>query len=238
MAGMDFGAVDPNAQFAGGELIAKGTLAWGVINFRWGNADQGVAETTSKNPGKDGNVSKYLDSIVTITEGPHAKRKVFHKIGIVGSPVWTAAGGAAIRHILETGNNASPSNPAGYQIPTFFQLDGMRVAVEIGVESGGTKQDGTKFDDKNAVSRFLSGNPASDTHKTFLRLQAGDTQPKTPPAGAGAKAPQAPAWGGGPVAPAAVAPVAPAAPAGPAAATGSVPWGKPAWTGAPVAPAS
>ena len=97
-------------------------------------------------------------------------------IGVRGGETYTQMGGAAIRHILEVGKDAGPDNAVGYQIGSFFEIDQMRVAIEITVEKG---KGG--YEDKNRV-RYLSQNPSSDTFKSYQRLAKGDTEPTTAPA--------------------------------------------------------
>jgi hypothetical protein len=246
MSGMNFQTVDPNKQFAGGELIPHGTLAWGVLKIKPFNFDMGLIATTAKQPGKDGKHGKYLDAEVTITEGPHARRKVFTRVSVAGTQAAVDAGFAAIRHILETGRGASDANPGGYvigaQTPAgsdamFMELDGLKVAVRIAVEDERPKNkdnpNGEKWPAKNSVGAFLSPNPASDTHKDFARLQAGDTAPKTvaPKAAAAASGAYGAPWTQpGNAAPA----TAPANPPPPAA-NSNMPWAKPSWAGSTAA---
>lgn len=212
---MDFSNA-PTQQGGFGELIPAGTLAWAWLVLRPFNLDQGLIETPSKSSD-----NQYLDVELTITDGPFSKRKLWDMIGVAGTEKYVQAGHAAIRHILEVGRGAGPTNPAGYQINDYTAIDQIKVAVKVTIEKG---KDG--HEDKNRV-RYLSPNPASDTCADFKRLLAGDTAPKTNTPAAAA-APAANAWGGpAPAAPAAQPAAAPAAQPAPAApATGTA---KPSW---------
>lgn len=180
---MDFSTA-PTQQFGTGELIPKGTLAWAWLTLRPYNMDQGIAETPSKS-----SEARYLDVEMTIEGGPYDRRKLWDKIGVCGSEKYVQAGHAAIRHILEVGKEAGPQNMAGYVIDNYFAIDGLKVAIEIGIEKGSQQYP----EDKNNV-RYLSPNPESDTHKKFQRLVNGDTAP--PQTAATAPAAAGPSWGG------------------------------------------
>jgi hypothetical protein len=219
---MDYGSYnygEAEATQGGGELIPDGTLAWAIVKLRPHNLDQGMVVVPSKS--SDG---AYLDVELTVLEGPYARRKIWDKIGVKGSEKWVENGRARIRHIIEVGNEMSefPANHPNYRLGTkshttgemvFMELDELRCAIKIGVEKG---KDG--FEDKNSVRQYLSPRPASDTHKTFLKLVAGETKPAGEAAlGAARVFEKKPAWGGGAGA---------AAPSRPAAAAG-----RPSWAG-------
>ncbi|OFX03260.1 MAG: hypothetical protein A3E78_12025 [Alphaproteobacteria bacterium RIFCSPHIGHO2_12_FULL_63_12] len=172
----------PTTQPGSGELLPKGLRHWAILTLRPHNFDMGIAETPSKTTD-----ARYLDVEMTLCNGPFDKRKVWDKIGVGGTEKYVQAGMAAIRHILEVGKKAGPTNMVGYQIESYFALDGLLVAVRVGVEKG---KDG--YEDKNNV-RYLSPNPESDTVKDFEALVRGEFMPapKATPGGA----PAQPAWG-------------------------------------------
>ena len=189
----------PSLRQLGGpmELIPDGTLAFGTIEIRPFNVDQGIIVTTSKNGSGNG----YLDCEITITEGPYAGRKVWTNIGVrSGRPDeqkgrdYIMSGTAALQHIVEVGRNAHPTkNPDAYLLGVnlpdgdegaYWEINGLRCAIRIGVE----QSDGYKA--KNKVVRFLSPNPGSETYKDYERLLKGDT---APPQTAAAPSQQAPA---------------------------------------------
>lgn len=189
------------------DLVPDGTLAFAILRIRQfnpPNAPPGNAEweTPSKTPG-----NKYLDCELTICEGPFAKRKVFNLINTVNSNQTARDIGASeIRSILEVGRNANvSSNRAGYQIQHYGELDGLKVAVEVGVERGGPDGKGGNYPDKNRVRAFLTPNVESSLHKKFGALlqwaQSGYAADKAPAGkGGAAKTPaqqSAPAWAQG-----------------------------------------
>lgn len=190
--GTSYADAEPQQDF--GDLIPDGVLAFGVLNIRPHNADQGMIVTPSKS-----SEARYLDCEVTIMQGPFDKRKLWTRIGVAGSDKYVAMGKSAIKAILETGKNAGPQNPNGYYIPhghdgqpAFEYLDGLVVAVKIKIEPG---KDG--YRDKNDIALFLS--PVDPvTQKTFERLRAGDIFTKGQ--GSPAAKPQAPAnpWASAP----------------------------------------
>ena len=114
-----------------------------------------------------------------------------------------------------------PANHPNYRLGTksqtsgemvFMELDELRCAIKVGVEKG---KDG--YEDKNSVRQYLSPRPASDTHKTFLKLVAGQTQGE-PQQQKAAPTASKPAWAGGVAGGGATAP--------------STPAGRPSWAGA------
>jgi len=188
----DFSNAAPQQDFG---TIPDGTLAFGILNIRPSNGNMVTQSKATEG-------SAYLDIEVTVSEGPFARRKIWEKIGVAGSEKWINMGRSAIRSILEVGRGASQSNMAGYQIADYAALNGLTVAMEIGIE----KEAG--YDDKNRIKAFLTPNPESSTSKKFAKLlemkQAGYSGQSAAPAKAPAAS--APAWG----APAAGATQAPA----------------------------
>jgi hypothetical protein len=117
----------------------------------------------------------YLDCELTIDQGqPHAGRKIFDMIGdpqnAANSEKYREMGTIAITRILEAGRGAGPHNMAGYQIPNYEALSGLRVGIKTGIEKG---TDGHA--DKNRVKEWLTPNPASQSgNKGWVKLMAGD----------------------------------------------------------------
>lgn len=156
---MDFsGSAGVGSDF---DILPKGLLAWAILNVR------GVK--------KSGSGGSYVDCELTIAEGqPYAGRKLWEMIGQpfdqANSEKYRQMGQIAVTRILEAGRKAGPLNPAGYQITDFSQLDGLKVAIKVGVEEG---RDG--HDDKNRVAEWLTPNPASQSgYKGFEKLIAGN----------------------------------------------------------------
>lgn len=185
---MDFsGSAGTGSDF---DLLPKGALFWAILGVR------GV-----KASGAGG---QYIDCELTIAEGqPFAGRKLWESIGHPyfqgNSEKYRQMGLVAVTRILETGRNAGPHNPDGYKLDDFSQLDGLKVAIKVGVEEGSGGHD-----DKNRVAEWLTPNPASQSgHKGFAKLIAGDHnlgngQPAaTSQTGGFGGAPAAPATTGG-----------------------------------------
>lgn len=207
-------------QSTGNDLIPNGQLAWAILTVRAIKASQSGGQ--------------YLDIELTLEEGqPFGRRKIWDMIGdpmfAGNSEAYRQMGQVAIARILECGRGAGPNNPGGYVIQSYDQLNGLRVAIKIGVKKGTGG-----YDDKNNVAEYLTPNPASQSgHKGFVKLQAGEhhisggkPQPAVSgfqPASAGftqaqpqPAAPAAPSWGSQPAGPAAGFGGAPAAPTNPA----------------------
>ncbi len=149
------------------DLLPKGQLAWAILNIR------GVKPS--------GSGGQYIDCELTIDQGqPYAGRKLWDMIGdpnhAGNSEKYRQMGTIAITRILEAGRGASPTNPQGYQIASYADLDGLRVPIKIGIEEG---EGG--HNDKNRVAEWLTPNPASQSgHKWFVKLQAGEYAPPAP----------------------------------------------------------
>lgn len=153
----------PTEQFGDTGLIPNGTLAKAILHIRAGQHSIEV-------PSKSNPENFFLDCELTILEGPYARRKVWHRIGVRGSESWVNQGRAAIRAALEFGRGASEQNPAGYQINSFADLDGLTVGIKVKIAKGTGG-----YSDKNEVAQFLSPNPASSTYKDFQALVSGAT---------------------------------------------------------------
>lgn len=149
-------------QSTSADVLPKGLIVWAWLSVR------GVKVNSSTG-------TKYVDVELTIDDNqPFARRKLWDKIADpyhqANSENWRQQGLVAITRILEAGRGAGPNNAAGYQISDFQQLDGLKVAIKVGVEPG---SDG--FDDKNRVADWLTPNPASQSgHKGYQKLMAGD----------------------------------------------------------------
>ena len=192
-------------QSTGNDLIPNGQLAWAILTVRAIKASQSGGQ--------------YLDIELTLEEGqPFGRRKIWDMIGDPmfsgNSEAYRQMGQVAIARILECGRGAGPNNPGGYVIQSYDQLNGLRVAIKIGVKKGTGG-----YDDKNNVAEYLTPNPASQSgHKGFQKLQAGEhniaaAKPQPVPSGfqpAGAgftqaqpqpAAPAVPSWGSHPAAP-------------------------------------
>lgn len=176
-AGVSAGEAEPPV--APSQPIPESTLAWATVVIRPHDIDHGLVMVPSQST--EGN--KYLDVELTILEGPYTGRKVCDIIGLEGAEEFVQMGLAKVRHILEVGREIdgfAPTDPK-YRLGqvsgtngemVLMELNELRCAVKIGVEPGKGQ-----YADKNKIRAYLSPNPASDTHKTWLKLLAGDTAP-------------------------------------------------------------
>lgn len=154
------------------DVIPKKTLAFAILNIKpCPVSGQPVTGSTSSQ-------SEYLNCDLTIIGSQYDKRKIFTMIGRKDSDgsmgKWAQMGDAQIKAILESGRNASQANLPGYNIAGYGDLNGLQVAIEIGVESDKTGQ----YEDKNTVAAFLSPSAESSTHKKFQQLQAQSQAPQ------------------------------------------------------------
>lgn len=163
---MDFSGYGDQNDFS--ELIPAGALARAILKIRPFNLDEGIWETTSKNPKDPNNPSKYLDCELTLSGGKYDKRKMWTKIGVAGSTGYINMGGRAIRAILEYARGASDQNPQGYALGSYGELDGTECAIKVGVESS------ANYPDKNDVAVFLS---PLQNKRDWDRFLAGDHDP-------------------------------------------------------------
>lgn len=149
-----------------GAASAFDTLPAGLIVFAYLDV-KGVKSSASG--------GGYIDCELTVAENqPYAGRKVFEMIGDPQNPgnseKYREMGTIAITRILEAGRGAGPNNLAGYQINSYEQLSGLKVAVKLKIEQGDNGHP-----DKNKVGEWLTPNPASQSgHKGWQRLIAGD----------------------------------------------------------------
>lgn len=160
------------------DLIPAGQLAHAILTVR-----------SVKNSVTGG---RYIDVELTIDEGqPYGRKKLWDMIGDPtfsgNSDKYREMGMIAITRILECGKGAGPNNKGGYVVndtKTWAELNGLRVAIKIGVETGTNGHP-----DKNRISDYLTPNPASQSgHKALQTLLSGvfnTTAPK--PAAAAAQ---------------------------------------------------
>lgn len=145
------------------ELMPAGTLAFAIVGFRGDYTEPTVSKNNPNNA--------YLDINLTIVGGPYDKRKVFDMIGVKGeNNTYVNQGRAAIRAMLEVGRGASEQNQSAYQIASYADLAGLKVAIKLKVEKGTSG-----YSDKNRVAMYLSPNEHSSGYKDFQKLLAGES---------------------------------------------------------------
>jgi hypothetical protein len=149
IAMIDFNDAEPQMDFS---LIPANTIAKARLALRAANDFSDSFLTRSKNGD-----STFLNCEFTILEGPYAKRKIFDKIGISGSDQWINMGKARIRAILESAKNINPKDMSetamsARKINSFEELNGLEVAIRVGIESD---RSGV-YQDKNKVASIIT----------------------------------------------------------------------------------
>lgn len=145
-------------------LIPAGTLAKVTMTLRPGGFGPGQWLTKSDRTG-----SVYLNTELTILEGPYARRKVYHLIGIEGSKrnakgedTWGMNGRTMIRSILESARNIHPNDRSqnaieGRTINDLLELMGIEFGIKIGVE----EDKSGNYQPKNTVLSIITPNYSS-----------------------------------------------------------------------------
>jgi hypothetical protein len=156
---MNFNDAEPQMEFG---LIPANTIAKARLILKPGADFSDPFLTRSKNGD-----STYLSCEFVILEGQYARRKVFDKIGISGGDDWINMGKSRIRAILESAKNVSPKDMseaamAARNINSFEELNGLEVAIKIGIESD---RNGV-YQDKNKVSSIIT--PDHKMYQTYM----------------------------------------------------------------------
>jgi hypothetical protein len=134
----DFNGAD--AQQNAFELIPAGTLAKVRLTIRPGGAGPGGWVTQSRT-----SEAQYLNSEAVILDGPHAKRRLFTRIGLRGKGGQGAddnygnRGRALIRGILESARGVGAKDTsdrarAARTIRGYGDLDGLEFLARIGID--------------------------------------------------------------------------------------------------------
>lgn len=167
---MPFDVSSSAGQDTGGGLLPKNQLAFATITK--------VEVKTGKDSGK-----RYAALEMVINPGqPFERCHLWHNLmdpsDAQHNDTTKQIAMANLAKILETGRGAGPDKPDAYKLNSLEELQGMTVAIKIGVEKG---RDG--YEDKNKVD-FLTMNPSSSTKKHFDMLQSNvfNTQASVPAA--------------------------------------------------------
>jgi len=141
---MDFNGAD--AQDAAFDLIPAGTIAKISLTVRPGGAGPEGWLTKSKT-----SPALYLNTEAVILEGPHARRRIYTRIGFKGKSLnergednYANRGRAMIRGILESArgikaSDASDTAKAARKIRSLGELSGVDLVVKIGIEKDNDK---------------------------------------------------------------------------------------------------
>lgn len=141
-----------------GDPIPKGTLAKACLHIKPGGYDDPEQDWT------DGYATRstftgsvYLQAEFTIIEGPYAKRKLWHCIGLHSTkgPEWGDQGRTFIKQLLNSShgllpNDHSPQACKARQLNSFADLEGLICVIHIGIE---TDRSG---EEKNTVQAMMT----------------------------------------------------------------------------------
>jgi hypothetical protein len=139
------------------DLIPAGTIAAVQMRIKFGDGTDGVLKRS-----KDG-ASEGLEAEYTLLEGPHAKRKFYQWLLLVGTTDGQKAmadkNKAEIRKIIDSAkfldpNDKSPETRAKRTM-AYRDFEGIRFLAEIGVDQG---RNG--FSDRNVIARVITKDKA------------------------------------------------------------------------------
>lgn len=133
---------DAEAQQSGFDLIPKGTILPVRMTIKPGGYDdqnQGWTGGYATQSFETGSV--YLAAEFVVTDGEHAKRKMWSSIGLYSSKgdTWAQMGRSFIRAALNSARNVhpqdnSPKAAAARRIQSFGDLDGLEFIARVDIE--------------------------------------------------------------------------------------------------------
>ena len=185
---MDFNGAD--AQDAAFDLIPANTLAKVRLTIRPGGAGPEGWLTQSKT-----STATYLNTEAVILDGPHARRRVYTRIGFKGKSVnergedtYGNRGRALIRGILESARgiraaDQSEQARAARMIQTLGDLSGLEFLAKIGVDKDKDKPEDTG---RNVVMAALG-----PEHPQYAEIMGGGRPESTATAAASMPSPGA-----------------------------------------------
>ena len=139
---------DLNIKESNYDLIPAGTLAKARLVIKPGNSPIDPYLTQSRN----GN-SHYLNCEFIIMEGRYAKRKIFYKQIIESDNERSCYFGKLfIKHLLESANGLKKHDDSDEAtrmrtLNSLSDLDGLEVAIKVGIDTGGEYRDSNKIED-------------------------------------------------------------------------------------------
>ncbi|ARU21564.1 phosphoglyceromutase [Ralstonia solanacearum] len=174
-------------QQLGFDLIPKGTLVPVRMTLKPGGYDdpsQGWVGGYASESFETGSV--YLAAEFVVTDGEHAKRKLWSNIGLHSpkGPTWGQMGRSFIRAALGSARNihpqdTSPQAAAARRIQGFHELDGLEFVARVDIEKD------AKGEDRNVIRLAIEPD-----HPEYARLKG--VPPKTNPGGGASGAPAQP----------------------------------------------
>ena len=178
-------------QQQGFDLIPKGTLVPVRMTIKPGGHDDpaqgwgGGYATESFDTG-----SIYLSAEFVVTEGEHAKRKMWSNIGLLSKkgPTWGQMGRSFIRAALNSARNIHPQDntpqaAAARRIQGFHELDGIEFIVRVDIEKD------AKGADRNVVKLAVEPD-----HADYAMLKGVAAKANTGGGNSGAPAQAAPVY--------------------------------------------
>ncbi|WP_198368784.1 hypothetical protein [Roseomonas rosulenta] len=212
MSGMnplDYNTAD--AQSAAFDLLPAGTLAKVRLSIRPGGAGPEGWLTQSKT-----SEAQYLNCEAVVLEGPHAKRRIYTRIGLRGKggqgaeDTYANRGRALIRGMLESARGVPAKDTSdrarvARTIRGYGDLNGLEFVAKIGIEKDkadprdeGRNVIAAAIGPEHADYLRLMGNPPAMAQPTLLQASSAATPAGTAPSWA---APPAPGTQGAPGAP-------------------------------------
>jgi hypothetical protein len=175
------------------ELIPNGTLAKVRLTIRPGGVGPEGWITQSRTSD-----AQYLNTEAVIVEGPHARRRIYTRIGLRGKGAQGAddtygnRGRALIRGILESARGIASKDTSDRArgarvIRGFGDLNGMEFLARIGVEKDKTD---TRDEGRNVIAAAIG-----PEHADYARLMgAAPAQPMLPGSAMPTASGEAPPW--------------------------------------------
>jgi hypothetical protein len=175
---MDFNGAD--AQDSAFDLIPAGTFAKVCLTVRPGGAGPEGWLTQSKT-----SPALYLNTEAVILEGPHARRRIYTRIGFKGKSVnergedpYANRGRAMIRGILESARgikatDQSDAAKAARKIRSLGELSGIDLIVKIGIEKDKDKPEDTG---RNILKAAIGAD-----HSAYLKVMGALPDPSARP---------------------------------------------------------
>ncbi|GGG39286.1 hypothetical protein GCM10010964_28550 [Caldovatus sediminis] len=189
---LDYNGAD--AQSAAFDLLPAGTLVRVRLTIRPGGAGPEGWLTQSRT-----SEAQYLNTEAVVLEGPHARRRIYTRIGIRGKggqgadDTYANRGRALIRGILESARGVEAKDTserarAARTIRGYGDLNGLEFLAKVGVEKD---QKDPRDEGRNVVAAAIG-----PEHAEYARLMGGGASAgvATPPALPAAAASAAPPW--------------------------------------------
>jgi len=175
---MDFNGAD--AQDAAFDLIPAGTIAKICLTVRPGGAGPEGWLTQSKT-----SPALYLNTEAVILEGPHARRRIYTRIGFKGKSLnergedtYANRGRAMIRGILKSARGIKASDmsetaKAARKIRSLGELSGIDLVAKIGIEKDKDKPEDTG---RNALKAAIGPD-----HSAYIKVMGAMPDPSARP---------------------------------------------------------